>query len=372
MFFKLSKNKDIRFPNHAMVGSWILSFDDGWNKTENDSWYKGFQHLTIDHGLWTEIREHAGIIQLLHGKCRGYPLWWDAQDQVLTNLQGKGQILWSDDQVTLDQEQLHIKKSKILPDPDLTTRSRSQVVDLLRSNLLEKVGCLQDDYPFQPKKLFLSGGIDTLLILGLCKNKNIDVEIIDYEYFQYDYFTNYNIEEIKKNYWAYTQLHHWTKDTLFLTGSCGDEYLFRGPTEISIWAAWHDIDLCDMLSSSNGYHAGYFKKQSNFEIIQNAFKNKNQIKEQWPDKKSLINQILNINANEYQHWHLGKTLTWTPFLDLNLTNLMVSLDPRDLIDQILDAGITKELLCSLDSELINLLSNTKNYNSRRNLINAKL
>jgi hypothetical protein len=46
---------------------------------------------------------------------------------------------------------------------------------------------------------------------------------------------------------------------------------------------------------------------------------------------------------------------------------MLSLPKDDLLDQVLNAGISKELIALNDSELLDSLSTQKNYNSQENL-----
>jgi hypothetical protein len=72
-------------------------------------------------------------------------------------------------------------------------------------------------------------------------------------------------------------------------------------------------------------------------------------------------------ANDHQHWHLGQTLTWTPFLDLNLPRMWLACDLDDLMDQWLDAGMTKDLIRHYDASVLAGVSDFKNFDNRQNL-----
>ena len=193
------------------------------------------------------------------------------------------------------------------------------------------------------------------------------MEVVDYEHFEYDWFTNQNIESIQQSHWGYTQLHHWRKPCILLSGACGDEFLFRGPATTALWAAWHDIDIIDLVSKHDYYHSRYFLRPENASIFKDAYQRREQIKQQYPTESDLHRQILNININDHQHWHLGTTLTWTPFKDLELTHLVLQMPMQDILDQVLDARINKLLIEYLDPDALELLSQYKNVDVRQNM-----
>jgi hypothetical protein len=372
MFFSLSKSLDQRFPNHVNIGLWIFNFDNGWACTDENTWFKGYCHPDIEYGLWTKVKLDNDLIKLTHNKYRPYPLWWDEQQQTLTNLLGSGQSLWSDDLCVIDNNNLIVSKTNIIDPVDIKEQSLEKVCEQIQQSLLQKISALKRDYTNLEKKIFITGGIDTLTLLALCKKQHLDVAVIDYEYFQFDQFTNCNFSEIKQKHWAYSQIHHWTVPTMLMSGSCGDEFLFRGPVQISIWCAWHDVDLEKLLSNNQGYHVSYFCKEKNMLVFKDHFRRRHEIRAQFPTKKDLIWQLLNMNINDHQHWHLGHTMTWTPYLDLELTKAVLGLNFDDMIQHIVDAKLSRRILENLDPSLSKMLSTSKNVNSRINLTNAKL
>ena len=68
-----------------------------------------------------------------------------------------------------------------------------------------------------------------------------------------------------------------------------------------------------------------------------------------------------MNANDYQHWHLDRTLTFTPFKDMSLLSTVLCSSKDLLIDQARNAEINKQLVRKLDASKLDVLSNKKNY-----------
>ena len=365
MFFSLSKDKDSRFSNHNKVGSWWLSHDDGWAQT-CQGWAKGYQHTVVDHGSFLEITCNKDLITLVHDRYRSFPLWWAADQKKLTNLLGSGQRIWADDTVKLTDNDIVLGKVQLFDDIKISSYlDVDQVIDAITLNLKNKIQSLTDFTV--SKKLFVTGGIDTVMLLALVKSCNVDCDIINYEYFCYDQFTNANLEDIQEQHWGYKQIHHWRNPTMLLSGACGDEFLFRGPYTIGLWAAWYSIDLVKLLSKSTGYHVKYYLQEKNLKVFKEFYDKRNELRKQYPHYIDLIRQILNVNANDHQHWHLGHTLTYTPYKDLELTKIVLQLSPDFLVKQILNAEINQQVIKKIDPECLKLLSDNKNYNSRQHL-----
>lgn len=359
MFFTLSRYPDQRLPLHRQAGQWVISHDQGW-QIGAESMRKG---LDIN---WTEI--HFGIdIIIDHDHPRSYPLWWNRDSQVLTNFMGSGQLLWSDQRAAICRDGLSVETQDIFPTNDIgSSLSLYQCADQIIEILIDRMRLLPIGGP--SKKLFVSGGVDTVLLFALVRSQNRDdIEILDFEHFEYDWFTNRHYPQLRTQHWAYAQIHHWREPTVLLTGASGDEFMMRGPSTLALWAAWHDIDLCAMLENSVGYHVGYFRQPKNFKVFAEYFQRRHEIKSEFVSKEDLVNQILNVNANDWQHWHLGETLTWTPFKDLSITQSVLSLDTQDFLQQILDARLNKIIIEKLWPPALGLISKTKNQKTRAEL-----
>ena len=357
MFFTVSRLPDGRLPNHTQLGPWWFSHDNGWYKTEH-GWYKGYENS------YASVAWIQGTVTLSHDALRSFPLWWDQETLTLTNMLGQGQRIWADSLVDICDDELRLTKRDIVGEINTDTITVDQAVDAICENLKQKFSVVNSENRTNFKKLFVSGGIDTLTLLSVVKNLGMPCELLDYEHFEYDEFTNHNIQDIRKTHWAYGQIHHWRKPALLISGAYGDEFLFRGPHNIAIWAAWHDINLVNVLKTANGYHVGYFQKPANLTIFHDAFYHRANIKAMYPTYQDLVKHLLDTNANDHQHWHLGNTLTLTPFKDLELTKLMLRLDQQDLVDHIIDATVNKNIISKLYPAALKLLSHTKNQDSR--------
>ncbi len=366
MFFTISATQDSRLPHHNQIGNYWFSHDSGWQQVEN-YWYKGYFHPEVDHGNFLKIKfEPNGCVELEHDSVRGFPLWWDPEKKILTNFLGIGQSIWADKKISLVNHNI-CTHSAVSYDYDLSyDLTIDTAADLVCENLVKKAKALQNWCPAVPKKLFLTGGMDTTVLYSVLKYAGVEVEIIDYEYIKYNWFLNNNWSNLKKQHWGYNQIHHWTDPTLLITGACGDEYLFRSPNTVSMWSAWHDIDVISRLTPG-GYHTDYFLKETNASIFRQHWVDKDALKSQFPKTQDIATQIININYNDYQHWHLGNTLTWTPFKDIDLLKISLRLDQDSTIDHLVNASLTKKIITKLCPSALGLLSDSKNVNSRQNL-----
>lgn len=364
MFFTISPQPDTRLPYHEQIGNSILSHDSGWSGQDNQ-WFKGYQYPTIDHGNYAKITVVDDVICVDHDKCRSFPLWWNPDTKTLTSLLGTGESIWADDVVKIINGNIKLSKTDIYGPIDPSPIPQDRAIELLIDRFDQKFKLLAGHS--LPKKLFVTGGVDTMTLLAFVKSQKIDCDVVDYEHFEFDQFTNANIQKLKQQHWAYAQIHHWRTPVMILTGGCGDEFFFRGPYTIALWSAWHDIDIVDILNKFDGYHKGYYLKDKNINIFKDFYNNREHIRELYKTEQDLTKQILNANVNDHQHWHLGNTLTWTPFKDLELTKIILRLNQDDLIKHILDADINKKIIQRVYPKCLELLSTTKNSNPREHL-----
>jgi hypothetical protein len=213
--------------------------------------------------------------------------------------------------------------------------------------------------------VFVTGGIDTVTLFALMRNQNINFELLNYNHFEFDNFLNHQYPLLKENYWAYQRIHHWQESCMLLTGGSGDEFLMRGPATLAIWAAWHGVDIIETINRNPGYHVDYFSKPANRKLFEDQ--NTKLVQAQYPTKEHLVRAIVDINLNDHQYWHLGNTLTWTPFVDAELTKIMLRLSVDDMVSQIVDATISRRVIERLYPPAVELISDRKNVGSRKKL-----
>lgn len=363
MFFSLARVRDPRFPCHTQLGPWTLNHDHGWQQ-HDDCVVKTLGACNDDLGFWTQFQNTNHGVELRHARLRGYPLWWDRDRAVLTNLAGTGERIWTDDRVTIGEHDITCTKVDVIGALDIATISSHHAVARISDILVGRVEHLFRQTPHLTKRYFATGGVDTAMIGACLDCLGVIYQALDYEHFEYDAFTNAVKDVLRENYWAYRQIHHWRSPAVLLTGSGGDEFLMRSPATIALWCAWHDVDLMDVLSRRTGYHKQYFSREKNRNIIQQAWRIKHEIRAQYPTYQDLVRQICNINANDHQHWHLGNTFTWSPYHDLELTKIMLSLDFDSLIDHFVDAAVTRQIINNLSPGSIVPLGSDKNLHAR--------
>lgn len=382
MFFSVTQNTpDSRFFNNHKHQNLFFNCDSGWHCQQHQDhtvYYKGYvvansleetaKELVKDStprhqgNFCCVIFDSQGCV-ITHDQNRGFPLYQNSQQ--VTNLQPSAESItvYADRYITVNN-----KFESTTVDFDNGQRDCVENYSYTQalSQVIKQVGQhINDHRTAEIPKLFVSGGVDTVLISAFVKSMAVPAERIHYEHFDHDDFVYRNKSAIKTA-WAYNQMHHWSQSSVLFSGACGDEYFMRGPLVGALWATWHNINVIEELKPTH-YHYRYFLQDKNKKIFVDHWQNRHQIQDQYPDYTALAQQILNINANDHQHWHLGNTLTVTPFKNLNLTKIILGMPQQQILDQLLDARFNKDLIQHLDSDSLLLLSDQKNYNSTEKL-----
>jgi hypothetical protein len=347
MFFSVADRLDSRFPNNYQVGSIWINCDNGWQRTDN-MFYKGY----ADNYCRITVSDTATIE---HSNPRSFPIWY--RQGIITNLDTLDSQAWSDCSVSMDMLG-NVTVTKF--DIDLTIPTEAltiaQAQERIRYLLDEKVKQVPSNV-----KLFCSGGVDTLLLYGMLDS----FELVPDEHYEEDAFTKDNQQALQK-FWAYKQIHHWVAPTWLATGGHGDEYFLRGPAVIAMLTSWHNINFGELLKDNpECYHYYYFNKYS--ELWKDSWNNRQQLRKEYPTVDLLNRQVLNILVNDYQHWHLGNTLTWTPYKDIRISKILLQCPINELIPQFLDGRLSKDLIIDYNTNIIDYLSHYKNHNPKENL-----
>lgn len=342
----------------------VLSHDAGWNNSYTDIWTKGYRHKNIAHGNFVEISKINNQIRVYTGNSRSFSLWWHKESQTLTNLDQVGLQVFADRTPHIGAESEFVFQD-IIGNINTSEISADHAVELIVDNLCAKAQALATDYADLPRRLFVTGGIDTVTLFALMRNQQIDFELLDYNHFEFDDFLNKQYPLLKENYWAYQRIHHWRESCMLLTGGNGDEFFMRGPATLAIWAAWNGINILETISNRPGYHVDYFNKPSNRKLFEDQ--NTNTVRTKYPTKHDLVKAIVDMNLNDHQYWHLGNTLTWTPFVDAEITKIMLRLNVDDIVSQIVDATISRRVIERLYAPAVDLISNRKNVGTRKKL-----
>lgn len=375
MFFNIAQQADSRFPNNHKFESAYFNCDNGWNSVVTPAGTVFAKGYCDTHTLEQTVAQFdtanqltgnfclvrfGHTIEIKHNKYRSFPLEYG--DSHVSNLVSGPNRVWADGEIEIDSAWKIQYKHVELDLSSTETLTIDQAKDKIKSILGSTIEQFYNLYNPQ-LKLFCSGGVDTLLIYSLLKQHQQSFELLPYLHYDLDYFTTKN-QNLLEQFWSYGhQIHHWVEPSWLASGSHGDEYFLRGPATISMLTAWHDIDFWSIVESNpNSYHYYHFKKYQDLWI--NGWKNRHQLKEQYSTRAELNQQILNVLVNDHQYWHLGNTLTWTPFKNIDFVKILLQCDINELLPQFIDAQLTKDLITP---DLLPVLSCYKNRNPMENL-----
>lgn len=376
MFFSISKTKLENFPCAYRIGDFVINTDNGWQHVDigNTSIvYKGYidnfdinrhvvdivdQAYPVYTGNFCAIVSANGQIQIKTDRYRGFPIY--ISDNSITNLIPSSYTAWTDSLVTIHPDFTTTEtKFDVIGNIDTSPMSAENVLDEITKILDQKTKSFIEHNAL-PVRVFLSGGIDSMLVYSFLKKYTNNYELVNCSHIDYDYFWLKNSGHISE-FWGYNQIHHWRDPCVLTSGTPGDEFMLRSPTTSDMWLKAHGIKITELLNDPawrSCLHAEYFNKHSNYSIFQ----------QQLPVPATPWD-LCNIIVNDWQHWHLGNTLTWTPLRDLEIFKLMLRLPLTDAIGQIMDSSLSKKLIDQNVPGLSKHLSDIKNSgNTLSNLI----
>lgn len=343
MFFNIGNTVNKNFPiNHKHLDLYI-NLDNGWS-FNGVEFYKGIE------GNQCYIRLTDGGIILDTVTRRTFPVYYD--DRNVSNLFEYQNEYCSNAELLLLDNKLTIKSINYQNTFRDLNLDDNQLFDYLYEYVDSKIKKFDTEVPIN---LFPTGGVDiALLISFILKNKK-RYNLLTAEHKDMDYFVCHCRAEIGKN-WAYRDIHHWKEYSVLLSGTHGDEMMIRYPQHAYMISKYHGENIIEELKNKKDlYHSHYYlrKKQNHlYEEADNLSL----------DYHGIKNFILGRNSFDFQHWHLGNTITWTPLNDLEICNIMLNFSYKNLKGQLLDASITKKLIERNNPNHLNLISPQKNVN----------
>lgn len=371
MFFSVCHDPDLDFPNREKLsnGLW-LNLDQGWTKETSNSttlYLKGYSDsgtMEFDHptqGNYVIIKDDGNSIKLSHDINRGTPLNISNDPLIITNLPDDSlEKIWADCAIELTKN-LEIKKTYSEINVDIYKTSRLDAIDRIDQILTQRFTQFIANNK-RPIKIFLSGGLDTMLVYSYLKKATNDYELCAYEHLDFSQFYLRKREKLFQ-YWGYKQIHLWKDPCVLITGACGDEFMLRSPSHLMLFLMHWNIDLNDIIDQSDhhyqylsGYAEKYKKQKKDTHWIEIS-----------KDYQKVCEKVISMNLNDNQHWHLENTLTFTPLKDIEITKILMGLPQEDLISQLKNGDITRELIKRNDPDLLKYLSTQKNKNNQENL-----
>lgn len=367
MFFELSKEVKQNFTCHyTFSNNFVLNTDEGWevykygadtvilkgysNKFNNETLSQCLLNQSIPEisGNFCAFIFSDNNIKILHDNNRGFPLW--TSENCITNLVPCGEQIWADCYLTVNNN-FEITKhwyevyniTQKLEDNKIINSIHEDIMTSYEEFLTHNT---------KPLKIFLSGGMDTTTSWAYLDHFTKDYELVDYEYIKHTHFWKNNASDLRK-FWGYTQIHLWEEDCVLVTGGNGDENFLRGPTTLAIALKKFGLTFKDVLEPDD-YHYTYIMNKYNYI--------KNELDESYDDIEDVNDYILNRNVNDHQHWHIDKTITFTPFKDIRILSKILSGSKDFIIGQARTGEINRHLIRKLDPNKLYKISKQKNQN----------
>jgi hypothetical protein len=384
MFFHVSNQQQENFPCQWRMGNFFIGTDAGWQERTVDHCdvlYKGYADSDNLDALLEQIVQQS-IPQLTGNFCaivydrtqkqlhiksdryRSFPIYYDgyATSTYLTNLVAGPCVVYTNGIISVDDNFTVIYTDfDVVGNLDTFLESTVDQIDQLLSTKIQKFAAQLS----APIKVALTGGVDTMLIYSYLQRYNIPHEMVWNFHYDIDDFWLDNHHDIVQN-WGYRQIHHWRNPSVLMSGTPGDEFTLRGPQTANLYLLHHGTDIPTLLTS--------IQPASQFEYL-SLYKHSELFAQQHQDHDStkltqtVYHELCNNVLNDWQHWHLGNTLTWTPLRDLELFKLFLRL-PRTLTQsQIVDSAVSKILIERNAPTLLQAISEQKN--SRNYMKNLK-
>lgn len=370
MFFCISHKICENYTEHYHLKPFVINVDSGWQVQTVGKFtvvFKGYADgADLEHSLETIINQREPVytgnycvfcynpdnktITVHNDRYRGFPIF--VGNREITNLSPTGRTVWSDGLIVINWN-LSVDQIEfdIVGDIDLTPLTHSQVVEQV-TNILDQRTQQFLTHNKLTLKSYLSGGVDSLLVYSFLKKHHADTELVDYDHLEYDWFWTQNSGDLRQ-YWGYKQIHHWRKPCILSSGAPGDEFMLRSPAICNQFLLHHGTSILEQVKlTPNCIHSRYFALPKHVAFYQEHTRT--------ADRTELFRQLCNTIINDWQHWHLGNTLTWTPLRDIEIFKLFLRLNLNDALGQIMNSDVSANIIENNWPGLSRVISNHKN------------
>jgi hypothetical protein len=353
MFFHISQTPQENYPCQWQLDSFAIGTDNGWKHITVGPvqiLYKGYADLAPMESLLGQVMFQSmphftgnfcalvvvnDTLTIQTDRYRSFPVY--IEQHSINNLVPHDRTAWTDSLITVHRD-LEVTEHKfdVIGNIDVTELDFHQALDQVHNILTLKTQQFLSHNTL-PLKSFLSGGVDTMLVYSYLKAAGAKFELVDYEHIEHDYFWRVNSDKIT-NHWGYEQTHHWRESCVLASGAPGDEFTLRSPTTANLYLRYHETSIPELSKLDRPYlHRDYFDLSKHKKIFdqQTTFVG---------TRSQLHHDLCNIIVNDWQHWHLGNTLHWTPLRDLEIFKILMRLPLIDAKNQIMDSTFSQALI----------------------------
>lgn len=355
MFFQISKSEQqiaAPFLVTMKIDQFFILLDKGWHQHGNFL-YKGYclEQSLHQKIMSKDLREQTGnyvIIKLGNGcsihydNSRSFPMFYD--HETVTNYEASHlTAVWFDGSVYFQDNGWHFKhrpENVVRYNEHARRLNKQTLVDLYCDYLVDCCERLQTDLPIFCAD---SKGVDSLTVMSA----------LDYCGKQY---TRVKAMTCTKGDlgWGYMQLFETSTPHLQATGFCGDELLLRNPLYCQWLLDSSGIDLAEEFDKTDhSYMKGFFNSRYRKKIKKHVDK--------FSELKQGIEHTANVALNDFQMWHTDHTLTFTPYRNTEMAVRCLYADCETILDQVIHAGVSKEIIRRLNPYNLESLSSHKNH-----------
>ena len=383
MFFSISKKAKQNYSDQHTLGQFTVSTDPGWQRAlvgETVVLFKGYADYDSLTNILSEIVSssvptHTGnfcvlclsdnVVTIKTDKYRSFPIYVSEGIEV-TNLNRYEHICWTDSVLSVDENiNVHYNRINVIGDIDTTPITHSDGINIIDKILTDKTKAFVAHNTL-PIRAFMSGGVDSALTYSYMARYATDYTSVTYNHVEWDEFWMKNSGTLQQN-WAYKQMHYWADDCILTTGSPGDEFMLRSPRTVSMFLFSKGTSVPEINTDHSNLHYSYFTQEKHLKV----FAEQEELNRQKFSKLSekVRNRLICDDVlNDWQHWHLGRTLTWTPLRDIEITKTLLRMPYESILGQILDSSISKELMNKQCPGISSAISDQKNTgNALKNL-----
>ena len=351
MFFHIDKTFKSDFSSHWQLGDFYVSTDSGW-KIEHrlgvKILYKGYADSKSMSTLLEDIISQKdpkftgnfcviayvdGTLQIQTDRYRSFPIYIGIHS--INNLVPTQRTIWADGRITVDRDFDVIEHQfDLIGDIDSTELDFQQAQDQVHDILTQKTQEFLSHNNL-PLKVFLSGGVDTMLVYSYLKAADAKFEMLDNFHFDHDYFWRSNSDQIDQH-WSYQRTHHWRDPCILTSGAPGDAFMLRNPINADFYLRHLGTTINESVRPEHMQY-DFIKLQEHQAGIQNQ-------PTLFPSKQELYRYLCNTMLNDWQHWHLGNTLHWTPLRDLDIAKIIMRLPLKHATNQIVNCEFSIGLI----------------------------
>jgi hypothetical protein len=309
-----------------------LFLDKGWSQ-HNSAWYKGYS---------TECNLSENIDNILNGyKPKG--IWCVISDN---RVYQPNLCSFPDNGFTNLHEVARVGDFLELNN---SINSMDIVVDNVTTMLVESCQGYAR-YNSDILNIWCTGGLDSVLLLAICEKANVPYNLYAHKssFSSHVEYESNLTKHVKREFPNYSFLSLFVNKTVLATGYGGDNYFCRHPVQINMLANSLGSTALEIVKP---YHYSYpYLHKHKFQDIVNPYTTEEEL------KKKLLHQI----QIWHSVWHIDNTITFTPYHDVDLFKMVLTLPLHELIDASLDGTIQKKAIEKCNPELLSLVDEQKN------------